>query len=98
MTSLSQDRKLLFGANRKPVDIFSLISIFKLIVLLASIEVKLMFKCSYLVVRSKINFNSRNENFQKILYTKKLKSGKENFKKISRGNYGNFESDIILWK
>jgi len=71
VTFLSQDQKLLFGANRKPVDIFSLISIFKLIVLLASIEVKLMFKYSYLVVRNKINFNYQNVIFQKILYTKK---------------------------
>ena len=61
VTSLSQDRKLVFGANRKALDIFSLISIFKLIVFLAS----------------KLNFNSRNEHFHKILYRKNLKTGKE---------------------
>ena len=97
MTFLSQDRKLLFGANRKPVDIFSLISIFKLIVFLASIDVKLMFKCLYLIVGSKINFKSGNENFQKLSYTKKMKKAETNLQqKISRGSYQNVESDIFF--
>ena len=40
---LSHDQYLLFGANRKPVDILSLNSIFKLFVLLAGRTVKLIY-------------------------------------------------------
>ena len=90
VTSLSQDRKLLFGANRKALDIFSLISIFKLIVLLGCIEVKLMFRNSYLDVRRKLNFNSRNTNIQNILYQIKTWN---RWKKTSK-NYLSLE----LWK